>query len=88
MPAGPIRLSQNYELGVTLAFFCLMALTLSTSSSACWRSALRASAEVSMSAFWRRRLEEELHCVAHGHVDEFHTDPELVIAVIGERRRR
>ena len=39
------------------------------------------------SVSWRWRLEEELHCVLHGRVDEFHTDPELVIAVIGERHR-
>jgi hypothetical protein len=36
---------------------------------------------------WRWWLEEELHRVAHGRVDEFHTDAELVVAVICEGRR-
>ena len=42
-----------YVVGAAVIFFCLMAFTLSTRSSAIFRSLLRASAVVSISAFWR-----------------------------------
>src|ERR1700674_1997004 len=57
-PAGkrPVETgkSRGYVVGCGFSiFFCLIALTLSTRSSAILVSAARASAVVSMSAFWR-----------------------------------
>ena len=53
LTGGEDSKSERYVVGAAVIFFCLMAFTLSTRSSAIFRSLLRASAVVSMSAFWR-----------------------------------